>query len=205
MPSPRPAIGTKSAIDIRSAIGTRSALLAAAALAVTLSVTLSGCGGDSTPPPLEPVASSSSAAGGDATGSAQGFVVPGVPDPCGLISADQVAQIGHLPDGAKSGAIASNSGGRSCAYNAGHPSMVTISLTGVTKSGFDAFRATIPANTVTAIPGIGDEAYKSSQTPGVIDVYKNGFDLNIAVIHADSYASASDDAKALAQAAVGKV
>ena len=180
-------------------------LLATAAIAATLSVTLSGCGGDSTPPPLEPVASGSSTAPGGATGSAQGFVVPGVPDPCALITPAQVAQIGHLPDGSKSGAIASNSGGRSCAYNSGHPSMVTISLTGVTKSGFDAFRATIPANTITAIPGIGDEAYKSSQTPGVIDVYKNGFDLNIAVIHADSYASASDDAKALAQAAVGKV
>ena len=82
---------------------------------------------------------------------------------------------------------------------------MTISLTGVTKSGFDAFRATIPAGTVSSVPGLGDEAYRSSQTPGVIDVYKNGFDLNVAVIHADSYASASDDAKAVAQAAVGKI
>lgn len=188
MPSPRPAT-----------------ILAAAAFALTLSVTLSGCGGDSTPPPLEPVASgSSSAAASGASASAQGFVVPGVPDPCGLVSADQVVQIAHLPDGSKSGAIASSSGGRSCAYNSGHPDTVTISLTAVSKSGFDAFRATIPAGTVTNVPGLGEEAYRSSQTPGVIDVYKNGFDLNVAVIHADSYASASDDAKAVAQAAVGK-
>ncbi|WP_194894191.1 DUF3558 family protein [Catenulispora pinisilvae] len=171
---------------------------------MALSVMLSACGGGSTPPPLSPVASGSSS-GAAATGSAQGFVVPGVPDPCGLIPADQVANIGHLPDGSKSGAIASMSGGRSCAYNSGHPDMVTISLTAVTKGGFDAFRATIPASTITDVSGLGDEAYRSSQTPGVIDVFKNGFDLNIAVIHADSYASASDDAKALAQAAVGKV
>src|SRR5882762_7373198 len=130
MPSPRPAV------------------YATAALALTVSVALSACGGDSTPPPLEPVASGSSSAPNDATGSAQGFVVPGVPDPCGLISADQVTQIGHLPDGSKSGAIASNSGGRSCAYNPGHPDTVTISLTGVSKAGFDAFRATIPAGTI---------------------------------------------------------
>ena len=183
----------------------RPVAYAAAALALTVSVTLSACGGDSTPPPLEPVASDSSSGPADATGSAQGFVVPGVPDPCALIPADQVAQIGHLPDGSKSGAVASNSGGRSCAYNPGHPDTVTISLTGVTKAGFDAFRATIPSGTVSSISGIGEEAYRSSQTPGVIDVYKNGFDLNIAVIHADSYASATDDAKALAQAAVGKL
>lgn len=182
----------------------RPATYAAAAFALTLSVTLSACGGDSTPPPLEPVSSGSSSAAADAS-SAQGFVVPGVPDPCGLISSDQVVQIAHLPDGSKSGAIASTSGGRSCAYNSGHPDTVTISLTGVTKSGFDAFRATIPAGTVSSVPGLGDEAYRSSQTPGVIDVYKNGFDLNVAVIHADSYASASDDAKAVAQAAVGKI
>lgn len=181
-------------------------MFAGAALALTLSATLSACGGDSTPPPLEPVATNSSTApSGNATGSAEGFVVPGVPDPCALISADQVMSIGHLPDGSKSGAVESNSGGRSCAYNPGHPDTVTISLTGVTKAGFDAFRATIPAGTVSSVSGLGEEAYRSSQTPGVIDVYKNGFDLNIAVIHADSYASASDDAKALAQAAVGKL
>ena len=183
----------------------RPAFYVTAALALSLSATLSACGGDSTPPPLAPVATNSSTATADATGTAQGFVVPGVPDPCGLVTADQVVQIGHLPDTTKSGAIASNSGGRSCAYNAGHPDMVTISLTGVTKAGFDSFRATIPASTVTDVSGLGEEAYKSSQTPGVIDVYKNGFDLNIAVIHADSYASASEDAKALAQAAVGKL
>ncbi|MEZ0106126.1 hypothetical protein ABH920_000107 [Catenulispora sp. EB89] len=194
MPSPRPAIRT------------RSTVLATAALALTVSVTLSACGGNSTPPPLEPVATSATTGPtGGASGSAQGFVVPGVPDPCSLISADQVISIAHLPDGSKSGAIASNSGGRSCAYNSGHPDMATISLTGVTKSGFDAFRATIPAGTVSSVSGLGEEAYRSSQTPGVIDVYKNGFDLNIAVIHADTYASASDDAKALAQAAVGKL
>ena len=188
MPSPRPAV------------------LATAALALTLSAALSGCGGDSTPPPLEPVASGSSGGSSDATGGAQGFVVPGVPDPCALIPGDQVVSIGHLPgDGSKPVPVASNSGGRSCAYNPGHPSMVTISLTGVTKAGFDAFRATIPAGTVSEIAGLGQEAYRSSQTPGVIDVFKNGFDLNIAVIHADSYASASDDAKALAQAAAGKL
>ncbi|ACU77624.1 hypothetical protein Caci_8811 [Catenulispora acidiphila DSM 44928] len=187
MPSPRPAT-----------------IVAIAALALTVSATSSACGGDSTPPPLAPVATGSTSAGG-ATASAQGFVVPGVPDPCALLSADQVVQIAHLPDGVKSGAIASTSGGRSCAYNAGHPDTVTISLTAVTKSGFDAFRATIPAGTVTAIPNLGDEAYRSTQTPGVIDVYKHGFDLNIAVIHADSYASATDDAKAVALAAVGKV
>lgn len=175
-----------------------------AALALTLSATLSGCGAGSTPPPLDPVSSGASTAGA-ATGSAQGFVVPGVPDPCGLLSASQVTDIGHLPDGSKSGATSSSSGGRSCAYNAGHPDMVTISLTAVTKSGFDAFRATIPASTVTNLAGLGEEAYRSSQTPGVIDVYKAGFDLNIAVIHADTYASASEDAKALAQAAVKKV
>jgi hypothetical protein len=187
MPSPRPAV------------------YATAALALTLSATLSGCGGDSTPPPLEPVASGSAAGAGAPTGSAQGFVVPGVPDPCALVPADQVVSIGHLPsDGLKPVPVESNSGGRSCAYNPGHPSMVTISLTGVTKAGFDSFRATIPAATVTQLPGLGQEAYRSSQTPGVIDVYKNGFDLNVAVVHADSYASATDDAKALAQAAVGK-
>ena len=199
MPSPRSAIRTVSA-----RCG-RPATCAAAVLAVALAVTLSACGADSTPPPLAPVASSSSAAGTNATGTAQGFVVPGVPDPCALVPPDQVVQIAHLPDGSKSGAIASNSGGRSCAYNAGHPDMVTISLTQVTKAGFDAFRATIPAGTVTDVAGLGQEAYRSSQTPGVIDVYKNGFDLNIAVIHADSYASASEDAKAVAQAAVGKL
>ncbi|MEY9863726.1 hypothetical protein ABH935_009379 [Catenulispora sp. GAS73] len=199
MPSPRPAICTNSKTL------TRSTVLATAALALTVSVALSACGGNSTPPPLAPVATNSTGPTSAATGNAQGFVVPGVPDPCALIAADQVISIGHLPDGSKSGAIASNSGGRSCAYNSGHPDMVTISLTGVTKSGFDAFRATIPASTVSSISGLGDEAYRSSQTPGVIDVYKNGFDLNVAVIHADSYASASDDAKALAQAAVGKV
>ena len=189
MPSPRPAT-----------------IVATAALALTVSATLSACGGDSTPPPLAPVATgSASASASDATANAQGFVVPGVPDPCALLSADQVVQIAHLPDGVKSGAIASTSGGRSCAYNSGHPDTVTISLTAVTKSGFDAFRATIPASTVTAIPNLGDEAYRSTQTPGVIDVYKHGFDLNIAVIHADTYASATDDAKAVALAAVGKV
>lgn len=184
----------------------RPALCATAALALTLSVTLSACGGDSTPPPLAPVATGSTGApAGDASGSAQGFVVPGVPDPCGLVSADQVIQIAHLPDGSKSGAIASNSGGRSCAYNSGHPDTVTISLTAVTKAGFDSFRATIPASTVSTVAGLGEEAYRSSQTPGVIDVYKGGFDLNISVSHADTYDSASADAKAVAQAAVAKV
>lgn len=183
----------------------RSAIYATAALALALSATLSACGGGSAPPPLAPVASGSSSAAAAGTGTAQGFVVPGVPDPCGLIPADQVANLGHLPDGSKSGAIASSSGGRSCAYNSGHPDMVTISLTAVSRGGFDAFRASIPAGAVTDVPGLGEEAYRSSQTPGVIDVYKGGFDLNIAVIHADSYASASEDAKALAQAAVGKV
>jgi hypothetical protein len=193
MPSPRPAICISSKI------------LATAALALTLSLSLSACGGDSTPPPLEPVATGSTTATATDSGTAQGFVVPGVPDPCALVSADQVVQIAHLPDTSRSGAIASNSGGRSCAFNSGHPDMVIISLTGVTKAGFDAFRATIPSGTVTDLSGLGQEAYRSSQTPGVIDVYKNGFDLNISVIHADSYASASADAKALAEQAVTKL
>lgn len=75
----------------------------------------------------------------------------------------------------------------------------------MTKAGFDAFRATIPANTVTDLPGVGQEAYRSSQTPGVVDVFKNGFDLNISVLHQDSDASASADAKALAVLVVAKV
>lgn len=184
----------------------RPATYATAAIALTFSVMLAGCGGDSTPPPLAPVASGATTPSAGATGSAQGFVVPGVPDPCALITGDQVANIGHLPsDGTKAVPVESTSGGRSCAYNPGHPDTVTISLTGVTKAGFDAFRATIPAGTVSDVSGLGQEAYRSSQTPGVIDVFKNGFDLNIAVIHADSYASASEDAKALAQAAVGKL
>ncbi|MFD0639423.1 hypothetical protein ACFQ9X_55430 [Catenulispora yoronensis] len=140
-----------------------------------------------------------------AGGGPQGLAVPGIPDPCALLSADQVIQVAHIPAGAKSGAVASSSGGRSCAYNSGHPSAATISLTAVTKAGFDAFRQTIPAGTITDLPGLGQEAYRSSQTPGVVDVFKNGFDLNISVIHADSDASASADAKALAVLVVAKL
>ena len=174
----------------------------AAALALT------ACsGGGSAPSPLAPATTDSTAATATVSesGGPQGLAVPGIPDPCGLLPVDQVIQTAHIPDNAKTGAVASNSGGRSCAYNAGHPDAVTISLTAVTNAGFDAFRATIPANTVTDLPGLGQEAYRSSQTPGVVDVFKNGFDLNVAVIHADSDASASGDAKALAALLVAKL
>ncbi|GAA1975744.1 hypothetical protein GCM10009838_39960 [Catenulispora subtropica] len=169
---------------------------------------MSACSsGSSTPPQAAPTSSDPTPATptGSVSGGPQGLAVPGIPDPCALLSADQVIQIAHIPSNAKSGAVASSSGGRSCAYNAGHPDAVTISLTTVTKAGFDAFRATIPANTVTDLPGLGQEAYKSSQTPGVVDVFKNGFDLNVSVLHQDSDASASGDAKALAVLLVAKI
>jgi hypothetical protein len=184
----------------------RSPYLALIGAAAALALAACSSGG-SAPPPL--LASSSDPSGATATvsvsGGPQGLAVPGIPDPCGLLPVDQVIQTTHIPDNSKTGAVASNSGGRSCAYNSGHPDAVTISLTAVTKAGFDAFRATIPANTVTDLPGLGQEAYRSSQTPGVVDVFKNGFDLNVAVIHADSDASASGDAKALAALLVAKL
>jgi hypothetical protein len=200
MPVPRPAHRVRAGRLPRRALpaGTAAALLAV----------LTACGGSgSTPPQTTPTSTdSTTATGTDApSGGPQGLAVPGIPDPCALLPADQVGKVGHIPDGAKSGAVASNSGGRSCAFNPGHPDAVTISLTAVTKAGFDAFRATIPANTVTDLPGLGQEAYRTSQTPGVIDVFKNGFDLNISVIHADSDASASADAKALATLLVAKL
>ncbi|NUR63763.1 MAG: DUF3558 family protein [Catenulispora sp.] len=176
--------------------------------AAALTLTLTACsGGGSAPSPLASTTSDAPGATASASvsGGPQGLAVPGIPDPCGLLTPDQVLQAAHIPDNAKTGAVASNSGGRSCAYNSGHPDAVTISLTAVTKAGFDAFRATIPANTVTDMPGLGQEAYRSSQTPGVVDVFKNGFDLNVAVIHADSDASASGDAKALATLLVAKL
>ena len=74
---------------------------------------------------------------------------------------------------------------------------MTISLTPVSKAGFDAFRQIAPG-TVTDLPSIGQEAYRTSQTPGVVDVYKNGFDVNVFVIHVDSTSQALADAKALA-------
>ncbi|NUP50410.1 MAG: DUF3558 family protein [Catenulispora sp.] len=184
----------------------RSARLALAGAAAAL--VLAACSnGSSTPPSSAAAASdpSPATASTSESGGPQGLAVPGVPDPCALLSADQVIQATHIPDNSKNGPVASSSGGRSCAFNSGHPSAVTISLTAVTKAGFDAFRATIPANTVTDVPGLGQEAYRSSQTPGVIDVFKNGFDLNVAVLHADSDASASADAKALAALLVAKL
>ena len=170
----------------------RPTLPAVVTLAASLSLLLSGCSDKSTPPPLDPVATGSAApSASDAAADPQGLAVPGVPDPCALLSASQVIEIAHLPANSRSGPIVSNSGGRSCVYNSGHPSMATISLTAVTKAGFDAFRATIPANTVSDLPGLGQEAYRSSQTPGVVDVFKNGFDLNISVVHADRKPSAA--------------
>lgn len=177
-------------------------------MSTAAALALAACSGGGSAPPQSASTSTDSSpatASGTANGGPQGLAVPGIPDPCALLSADQVIQVAHIPSNAKSGAVASNSGGRSCAYNSGHPDAVTISLTAVTKAGFDAFRATIPANTVTDLPGVGQEAYRSSQTPGVVDVFKNGFDLNISVLHQDSDASASADAKALAVLVVAKV
>jgi hypothetical protein len=201
MPVPRPAP--------RARVGRPSqrAILASTAAALIAAASLTACGGGSSAPQTASTSTdSTTATATDASsGGPQGLAVPGIPDPCALLPADQVGKVAHIPDGAKSGAVPSSSGGRSCAFNHGHPDAVTISLTAVTKAGFDAFRATIPANTVTDLPGLGQEAYRTSQTPGVIDVFKNGFDLNISVIHADSDASASGDAKALAALLVAKL
>jgi hypothetical protein len=175
----------------------------AAAVAITVIVTAAGaagCGGSSTP---TAGAAQSPAVGAAVTATATpdpaavGLAVPGVPDPCGLVAAADVLKAAHIPVNAKSGAVQAAGGGRSCAYNAGHPNAATISLTAVSKAGFDAFRQ-LAAGGLTDLPGIGQEAYRTSQTPGVVDVYKNGFDINIDVINADSSSQATADAKALA-------
>lgn len=183
----------------------RPAATAALATAVGLLTALgaTACGGSSgvtsaggTSPTSAGSAASASASSSASSVSA-GLAVPGIPDPCALLSASQIITVAHLPSDSRSGAVASPTGGRSCAYDPGHPSQVTVSLTPVSKAGFDAFRQSAQG-TITDLPGIGQEAYKSSQTPGVVDVYKNGFDLNVYVIHADTVDSASADAKALA-------
>jgi hypothetical protein len=201
----------------------RPAAAAALATAVGLLTALgtAGCGGSSgggsaagtgqdpaavSAVPSSPGASgsaSASASGSASSSAAAGLAVPGIPDPCSLLSASQIVKVAHLPASTRTGAVASATGGRSCQYNQGHPSQVTVSLTPVSKAGFDAFRQL--AQGVTDLPGIGQEAYKSSQTPGVVDVYKNGFDLNVYVIHADTSDSASADAKALAVLLAAKV
>jgi hypothetical protein len=195
----------------------RPAATAALATAVGLLTALgvAGCGGSSGaagasgPSPssaasVDPSAAASAAAASTAATVAAGLAVPGIPDACALLSADQIITVAHLPSDSRSGAVASPTGGRSCAYDPGHPSQVTISLTPVSKAGFDAFRQSAQG-TITDLPGIGQEAYKSSQTPGVVDVFKNGFDLNVYVIHADTADSASADAKALAQLLAAKL
>jgi hypothetical protein len=188
-----------------------AALATAVGLLTALGVT--GCGGSSG---VTPTAGASPASGASADPSAEaaasasassvaaGLAVPGIPDPCALLPATQIITVAHLPSDSRSGAVASATGGRSCAYDPGHPSQATVSLTPVSKAGFDAFRQSAQG-TITDLPGIGQEAYKSSQTPGVVDVYKNGFDLNVYVIHADTADSASADAKALAQLLAAKL
>jgi hypothetical protein len=123
--------------------------------------------------------------------------VPGIPDPCALITPDKVLAAANIDPSARSGPAAAAAGGRSCAYNSGHPDSATISLTPVSKAGFDAFRQ-LAAGTITDLSGIGQEAYRSSQTPGGVDVFKNGFDLNVWVTHADATSQEIADAKSLA-------
>ena len=180
-------------------LGHRSAAAAAITVIVTVAGT-AGCGGGKSSPAA---AAQTTATGASATPSATpdpaaaGLAVPGIPDPCGLLDPADVFKTAHIPVTAKSGAVASAGGGRSFAYNAGHPNAATISLTAVSKAGFDAFRQ-LATGGVTDLPGIGQEAYRTSQPPGVVDVYKNGFDINVYVINADSNSQAIADAKALA-------
>lgn len=206
MPAHRPA----AAAALATAVGLLTVLGTAACGGSSGGGSAAGTSPDATAVPGGP---SSPGVSGSASGSAgassappsaaAGLAVPGIPDPCSLLPAATIIKVAHLPASTRTGAVASAAGGRSCQYNQGHPSQVTVSLTPVSKAGFDAFRQL--AQGVTDLPGIGQEAYKSSQTPGVVDVFKSGFDLNVYVIHADTSDSASADAKALAVLLAAKV
>lgn len=188
-------------------LGHRSAAAVAIAVIVTAAGSTAGCGGSSSTPAV-PVQTSDPGPTGTATASgdpgATGLAVPGIPDPCGVVPAADLLKAAHLDPVSKSGAVPAAGGGRSCAYNPGHADSMTIALTPVSKAGFDAFRQ-IAHGSVTDLPGVGDEAYRTSQTPGVVDAYKNGFDVNVSVSHVDSSASASADAKAVALLLVAKI
>jgi hypothetical protein len=181
-------------------LGHRSAAAAAITVIVTVAAA-AGCGGGKSSPSAAAAQTATTAPSGTPSATpdpaAGGLAVPGIPDPCGLLNPADVFKAAHIPSSAKSGAVASAGGGRSCAYNTGHPNAATISLTAVSKAGFDAFRQ-LASGGVTDLPGIGQEAYRTSQTPGVVDVFKNGFDINVYVINADSSTQAVADAKALA-------
>ena len=203
MPEHRPA----AAAALATAVGLLTALGRPAAAVPPARRSAAGTGPDpaasGAPRPRRRAAAAAASASASSSAAA-GLAVPGIPDPCSLLSGAQIIKVAHLPSDSRSGAVASPTGGRSCAYDPGHPSQATVSLTPVSKAGFDAFRQSAQG-TITDLPGIGQEAYKSSQTPGVVDVYKNGFDLNVYVIHADTADSASADAKALAQLLAAKL
>jgi hypothetical protein len=188
-------------------LGHRSAATVAIAVIVTAAVSTAGCSGSSSSPGSTvqtPEVSQTTTTQSSADSAATGLAVPGIPDPCALVPVADMLKAAHLDANSKAGAVPAAGGGRSCTFNPGHPDSVTIALTPVSKAGFDAFRQ-IAHGTVTDLPGLGDEAYRTSQTPSVVDVYKNGFDLNVYVSHVDSAASASGDAKAVAALVVPKL
>ena len=188
-------------------LGHRSAAAVAIAVIVTAAVSTAGCSGGSSGSAdviQTPEVSATATTQASADGAATGLAVPGIPDPCALVPAADLLKAAHLDDGSKSGAVPAAGGGRSCAYNSGHPDSLTIALTPVSKAGFDAFRA-IAHGSMTDVPGVGEEAYRTSQTPGVLDVFKNGFDINVYVSHVDSSSEAIADAKAVALLVAAKV
>ena len=181
-------------------LGHRSAAAAAIAVIVTVAG-VAGCGGGKSTPAAAATQTSTTAASATPSATpdpaAAGLAVPGDQRERGLRDLAGVGKTAHIPFTARGGVVFLAGAARSCAYNAGHPNAATISLTAVSKAGFDAFRQ-LATGGVTDLPGIGQEAYRTSQTPGVVDVYKSGFDINVYVINADSSAQAVADAKALA-------
>lgn len=166
---------------------------------------VAGCGGGSAGPHAQSTAAAQSAtAGAAASSAAPDLAVPGIPDPCALLAPVKVLGDANIELTAKSAAVQAAGGGRSCAYNPGRPDQVTISLTPISKASFDTFR-NVAQGKITDLPGVGQEAYWSSQTPGVIDVLVGGFDLNVWVIHADSTTQSIADAKTLAVELAPKV
>ena len=179
-----------------------SGMRSAATAVIAIMSTVAGCGGNSSASTQQTAPTSQSAVA-LATSSSAPPVVPGIPDPCALLPIAKVLTLAEIYTDVKYGPVTASAGGRACGYNGGRPDAVTISLTPVSKAGFDAFRQLAPG-TVTDLSG-GQEAYRSSQTPGVVDVFKDGFDLNVWVIHASSDSQAVTDAKALAEELAPKI
>jgi hypothetical protein len=165
---------------------------------------LAGCGGGSTPSSTSSSISTNTVGATASSQTPDPLAVPGIPDPCALLPAAQVLTLTHIATTAKIGSVASAAGGRTCAFNKDRPDELQVSLTPVSKAGFDAYRA-LAQGKLTDLKGIGQEAYSSSDTPGVVDVFTNGFDLNVWVTHATDATQEIDDAKALAAALAVKI